>query len=450
MISVVLSALLTLAACASGVQSAERPVPVVAEGEAAPEPAPACPEGRFADEVFGCQSCPRFFTHDELMGWCTRWVPAGLGSAERTGHSATLLPDDRVLAVGGLDRGGHALASTDLFDPSAVRWAGGPALATPRAKHTATLLDDGHLLIVGGRDDQGSLESVEIFDPGTDTWSPEPPLREARSEHAAVKLADGRVLVVGGSGAKGPLKSVEIYDPAERRWLEAASLPTGRSQASATLLPDGSVMLVGGYGPLPPQSSVLSVLTVTDSPMISDLLRYEPVSDRWVSIGRLPRGAGAHTAALLGQELIVSPEARVMMLNSSPEGILRVDIRSGRAQYDHPQVTNGHWQMAPQASGLVMTWVQGTTIMTIEEPSSPTSVWIPSAELGPSYRTLAPMLVRRQAHTLTTLADGRILALGGASNIAETHRAELLEWVQGLRNARVVAPDDPLRPRPLR
>src|ERR1051325_9478096 len=84
------------------------------------------------------------------------------------------------------------------------------SLNTARDSHTATLLPNGRLLVAGGRnmrvgDASGALRSVEIYDPATGKWSDAPPLNVARFDHVAVLLRDGTVLVVGGRNAGGVL-----------------------------------------------------------------------------------------------------------------------------------------------------------------------------------------------------------------------------------------------------
>jgi hypothetical protein len=67
--------------------------------------------------------------------------------------------------------------------------------------HTATLLPDGRVMIVGGFNGDGgphTLSSCEIFDPETDSFLPAPDLPLAVHEHRATLLPDGDVLITGG------------------------------------------------------------------------------------------------------------------------------------------------------------------------------------------------------------------------------------------------------------
>ena len=87
------------------------------------------------------------------------------------GHTLTLLPDGRVLAAGGVhptNRHFGAYPTTEIFDPAANSWSPGPELAQPRIDHSATLLPDGRVLLVGGfvPEDEGYLlTSMEFVTP---------------------------------------------------------------------------------------------------------------------------------------------------------------------------------------------------------------------------------------------------------------------------------------------
>jgi hypothetical protein len=85
--------------------------------------------------------------------------------APRESHTATLPPDGRVLVAGGegdaSTSAGFALASAELYDPVSGTWSATASMAAARREHTATLLPDGRVLVAGGTDG-----SAEIYDPG--------------------------------------------------------------------------------------------------------------------------------------------------------------------------------------------------------------------------------------------------------------------------------------------
>ena len=79
-------------------------------------------------------------SHIEASG---TWSPTGSMSASRFYHTATLLPDGRVLVSGGSLAGSSALGSAEIYDPALDTWSPTPLMSTARLGHTATLLQDG-------------------------------------------------------------------------------------------------------------------------------------------------------------------------------------------------------------------------------------------------------------------------------------------------------------------
>lgn len=82
-------------------------------------------------------------------------------------HTAVLLPNGKVLVTGGTDNT-SVKSSAELFDTSASSGAGAFAatggMTTARYGHTATMLPNGKVLITGGSaDGNASLSSAELF-----------------------------------------------------------------------------------------------------------------------------------------------------------------------------------------------------------------------------------------------------------------------------------------------
>jgi hypothetical protein len=90
------------------------------------------------------------------------WSPAGRLSRARQKPSVTLLPNNRVLAVGGFNEVGSEYRVADAFMPAELVWSETRHPNEPRAEHTATLLQDGRVLIAGGGFGT-TLSSAELF-----------------------------------------------------------------------------------------------------------------------------------------------------------------------------------------------------------------------------------------------------------------------------------------------
>jgi N-acetylneuraminic acid mutarotase len=167
------------------------------------------------------------------------WSGTGSMSTVRAYHTATRLPNGKVLVAGGTSDGGiSGLTSSELYDPQTGIWSSTGAMATSRYNHTATLLPNGKVLVAGGFNDainQGNLDTAELYDPQAGTWSSTTSMRLARHEHRAVLLPNGKVMVMGGSlGGGDPTDQAEIYDPQTGLWDSTTSMATKRYEHTAS------------------------------------------------------------------------------------------------------------------------------------------------------------------------------------------------------------------------
>jgi N-acetylneuraminic acid mutarotase len=184
------------------------------------------------------------------------WTVTGRLIAARYGHTATLLENGKVLVAGGTDDGdiGSTLNSAELYDPNTGTWSLTGSLNGAPVLHTATLLPDGKVLVTGGYNSPPtSLRSAELYDPTTGEWSNSRDLNAARDRHTATLLPEGTVLIAGGedwtSDSLSP--SAELYDPATGIWVTTAHLRTLRFNHTATILNNGRVLVAGGDNGLP-------------------------------------------------------------------------------------------------------------------------------------------------------------------------------------------------------
>lgn len=311
-------------------------------------------------------------------GWSPTGNLVGLGEG-RANHTATLLPNGKVLVVGGVRLLGAAnptgfLSTAQLYDPATGTWTStGSLRLSGRSGHTATLLGNGTVLVVGGFSDKTISTTAEIYDPATGTWTVTGGLvglGEGRANHTATLLPNGKVLVAGGlrvlgsSAAAGFLRSAQLYDPVTRSWTPTGSFQiSGRSGHTATRLLNGTVLVVGGY----------SDLTLSSTSEI-----YDPTTGTWRFTGilvGLGQGRANHTATLLPDGLVLVSGGIRVLGASVPTGLLAT------SQLYNP--ATGQWTMT---GGLN---------------------------------------VARGAHTASLLNDGRVLAAGGVGTSGFLSSAEL-------------------------
>jgi hypothetical protein len=176
--------------------------------------------------------------------------PALKMNAERAAHTATLLPDGKVLIAGGFREEGTsevAISSAEIFDPATNTFTPTRDLNEPRNGHTATLLPNGKVLLAGGWNQHGRTATAEVYDPQTGAFEYTGSLMAPRQGLTATLLSNGQVLIAGGDSARNsPQLAAELYDPATGTFTLAENLNTGRFGHTATLLSDGKVLLVGG------------------------------------------------------------------------------------------------------------------------------------------------------------------------------------------------------------
>ena len=187
------------------------------------------------------------------------WAVARPLTEARFGHAATLLPDGRVLVVGGRNRdSSRELQTAERYDPRADRWAATAPVAGSVGGPVATPLPDGTVLLTG-------TDQPQRYDPRADRWSRAGrPLLDDRGLHLAAPLPSGGVLVVGGA-ATSP--TIERYDPITDSWMAVGDLPITRDH-TVTALQDGRILIAGGKVGLP------------DAPLAGTWLVTDPVPRR--------------------------------------------------------------------------------------------------------------------------------------------------------------------------
>lgn len=209
-------------------------------------------------------------------------------------HTASLLPNGRVLIVGGQGRINMsnigALNSIEIFDPVGQVVLPSPVtLSTPRLLHTATTLQDGNILIVGGftngKPNQfefgPATDKAELIDTKNLTIKSVGLLDnlEGIGGHSATLLPNGLVLITGGSrdffsGRTGDefrgltTGKIQFYNPLTQSFAKVKdinqgdlTLTTSRFLHDAVLLPNGDVAVIGGLNIKAGTSSEVTINT---------------------------------------------------------------------------------------------------------------------------------------------------------------------------------------------
>ncbi|HUP70852.1 MAG TPA: kelch repeat-containing protein [Acidimicrobiales bacterium] len=343
--------------------------------------------------------------------FAARWRAVRPMRLPRAGHTATLLPNGKVLVAGGFPARSDAPGDiardlarfAEIYDPSSGEWqpAGRPSggigpdqvdvfgevPATPKqlrddlSNHTATLLAGprcrnpahprwcGKVLVVASA--LSSLVPVAaLYDAASNRWSrTTTPARMAF--HTAAVLADGRVLIVGGTPTGGA--PTQTYDPDNASWLQSSTPKTPPLWGTLTPLGNGKVLLAGGLG-------------ADRKPTEPEV--FDPDRGAWAPAGRLATPRLAQTATVLGDgSVLVVGGAAVADQGGTPGATAQ--FLSSAERYDPAANV---WGAAPAMS-------RGRGGDTTTAPLVPIN--------------------HLSAITATSLLDGRVLVVGGADSTAE-------------------------------
>jgi hypothetical protein len=247
----------------------------------------------------------------------------------RSGHTATLLGDGKVLVAGGgcnhhgsCDSGSFLdnLTSAELYNPKSGTWSSTGSMHFKREYFTATLLDDGDVLVAGGFstcDDDfcSDARQAELYNPKSGTWSTTGSMHVAREQFTATLLTNGEVLAAGGLNEGGfngngkTFSEAELYNPKSGTWTATGSMSEPRYGQAAVLLPTTDWVLVAGGS----------------SDSTSEV--YEPTLGQWVPTGSLSTPRTDLTATVLsngnvlaigGSDTDGAPQATAEVYENSP------------------------------------------------------------------------------------------------------------------------------------
>lgn len=385
-------------------------------------------------------------------------------SVARGYHTATLLPNGKVLIVGGVGNGGFYLNSAEIFDPLTESWTFTSSMASGRAWHTATRLTNGKVLVVGGKNGPSTtafVSTAELYDGLTGNWSSAGTLLNPRINHTTTLLSDGQVLVVGGRTLEySILDKAELYNPQTNSWRLTAPLPQSRELHTATILPNKQVAIVGG-------SSDNGSLTYI-------ALLYNPATETWQPAAQPAQKRIEHSAILLpngkllvaggtdlnGQSLksaeLYDPDKNYWFnlpdmsfvrhafpLLMLPDG--KVMATGGRDALHNEIKTIDFFEPAQPSytryNMLQLRYYHTTTLL----PSGNVLIvggYRPAGGLTSSVEIFNPVTgvsaytgslnVDRYGHTATLLADGRVLVAGGQGQSAVLYSAEVYDPATGI------------------
>jgi len=343
----------------------------------------------------------------------SRFAPTGSLNVARGLHTATLLPNGKVLVAYGSNSSSYApaagyvgLSSIELYDPSTGTFT--EILGedgTGIYGHTATLLANGNVLLttsfVNSVWDYAGISTssngANLYDSTTGEFSGAGGhMTASRGYHTATLLANGKVLIAGGADQDPTgtgLASAELYDPSTRTFTPTGSMAVGRFLHTATQLQDGKVLIVGG------------ALTSASRP-ISTAEVYDPATGVFIMTGAMATARKQHTATLLA-------DGRVLIVGGTTSGGATPTFTATAEVYDP---STGLFS-ATGSMGEARTLHSATLLPNGKvlvagggDENSTAEIFDPATG---TFSITGGMEIGRSGHTATLLPNGSVLVVGG-------------------------------------
>jgi hypothetical protein len=340
--------------------------------------------------AMGLLSCALLLYGERAGADAGHITPTGSMTAIRFDHAAALLPDGKVLVVGGIERNGVMQPAAEVFDPLIGRFI---LTGKPQTLHgwgvTATALRDGKVLVAGGStgcDSPCYTASAELYDSSTRAFTPTGGMVVPRADPRAVLMPNGDVLFVGGSASSnGSATTAEIYRVSTGRFA-VAGVTHVSDPTQLILLKDGRVLVIGTSG--------------------TEL--YDPSTESFKASGELTMPRAKFGAALLpdGRVLVAGGQtggARGPLVNSTEV----YDPRTGRFT-PGPVLSVKRFKLTKAVvslnNGRVLI-AGGADDPEIYDPASGAFLRVGGAKIDGPYFS-----------TATLLGDGKVLLAGGYAN----------------------------------
>jgi Domain of unknown function (DUF1929)/Fibronectin type III domain len=270
----------------------------------------------------------------------------------------------------------------------------------PMVAISSILMDNGKFLFWDGWQQP---EPSEVWDPSVPQTFTTINAPDSVFCDGAAQLPDGRIIVIGGYGGLSTgqigIVNTNIFDPATSTWSQVASMHLPRWYPTLTELSDGRYVAISGNS--------------TDSNHWADTPEvYDPTANTWTLLSKISTPQ-VHEEEYPFSYLI--PNGNVLTIGPAEDNTYEMNVDAQT------------WTPVGGASGVVdgssvqylpgkILYSGGASSVLNTEPAQGTTAVLDTNAATPQWRQTAPMLYPRVYHTLTMLANGQVLAVGGGTN----------------------------------
>lgn len=305
---------------------------------------------------------------------------------------------------------GPASSPSSAVTPSAPSGGGqwSALMDWPIVAIHSVLLNNGNLLQWDGWQQP---EPTQVWNPNSQTFTTQTAPDSIFCSGVA-ELPDGRVLVAGGYGGLSTgqigISNAAIFDPSTSTWTRAADMHYPRWYPDLTELADGRYVAISGNS--------TDETTWADTPEV-----YDPSTNTWTLL------SSVNTSQIHEQEYpfsYLAPNGDAFTIGPSEDKsfFLNVADQTWTPVGGSSGVVNGSSVM--YRPGKIL-YSGGTETQDSSSAAKATTAVIDLSAQTPTWRQTAPMNYARNYHTLTMLADGTVLAVGGESTWGQTGTSEV-------------------------
>ena len=149
-----------------------------------------------------------------------------------------------------------------------------------------------------GASSAGDTNLTRLYDITTDSWSlGSPAPLPARSEAAYGDTTHaGFLYVIGGGNSGGVLSDLQRYDPVTDTWTTLASMPTARAGAVAAVV-DSNIFVIGGR--------LSAAGPCNGGPYLATVEKYDIDTNTWSTVASLPSPRSDLAAVTHGGKVFV-------------------------------------------------------------------------------------------------------------------------------------------------